>query len=1347
MAEGAGASNRQVPRGATSSARDKLRVFISYSRDDLAFADQLVAGLELCNFDPTLDRHAISGGEAWEQRLGALIREADTVVFVLSPASAASKVCAWEVGEAMRLNKRIVPVLALPLDGTAPPGALRELNYIFFYADPAMPGSGFGSGLARLVAALNTDLDWLREHTRLLQRATEWDGAVRPVNRLLSGSDIVAAKDWAARRPHNAPEPTGLHLDFIRASEEEEVSRASAERRRLDDIAAAQAARETALAEKETAQKREAQQALRVVRRTQHGISAALLLAALAGWNWWEATQERDNVSAARAVSEEATRKAKLEAKRADAELGRSLSTTVRFLGRQRLSEGDYVAAAMISIEALDAAASSKLDQALLPVAAATLTSAVSRMRERQVLGARRDETEQYLQGGHTTLVNNAVFSLDGKLVVTTSRDGSARVWETSSGRLVTTFEGHLVLNEKGEVDRNKQGTYLPSFEPNGQSVLTLGADETVRVWRADTGYERLKLECKRCGELTNDLAPAFFGPEGMTVAVWQGDVYSVHELQSGKQLRTLPYGLVNFDRTRLVTIAEGSHATLVDVATGTTLTVLHGPEHRKARTQFSRNGRFLALQIEQAEEYATRIEKGIYDLRPRRIDLWNAVSGTKVAELLTDNYFDNMLISDNGEVVVNLVDRIAEVWHVPTESRIAVIKLPEGDPSGTVGLYTSLHNAKFALSPDGSRLVSLGHYSTSSDTSEEISAVWDTRTGARIATLLGDSTQRPIIRFNKTGSAFLTAHEDGIIRFWDTKSGASLGIFVGHKHRILNVEFSPDDQLIATASEDRTARIWSVKDARGPRTLPGTPISDGERVDVEFSTDGTRLLTSRYGGQRSVLHDTLSGQLIAKFDHGSRYGGRPHISGGGSRVLTPFGGGSARIWDIHSGALISQLESDPNVPFDAVGYLLDAWLSPDGARVVTLRKGQGAAVWNATTGKHLFSLGGPIDLAYPRIRFAPTGNEVAFNHHPAIWNLDNGKVVRTVPSETSGPEQKFWGIWSEDLAQINTGQSIIDARTGKTVIKIVVPDGLRCETITAWSRTGRRVATRIHNGYYSCLFDGTTGQFIKSMELKHAREVLAAYFLADDTRVLTVAPDDAPQLWDAETGQHVASLGVTTREQQSHFLVDETPVSFSADRKRIATAHYDGFVRVWDAVTGHLLAEFNTNGPMRGVDLSSDGSLVAAPAVKGRTTGAVAYVWPLFRSTADLVNDAKRALPRCLSNDERRENFLDAAMPDWCFEFNKWPTWPIRVGVNWRLPADPKCTNCGAVVGRVIRGLPADLAGIEAGDVIIALDSVAITSNIQFNELIAKIQSRTSVKIKVRRSDAEVELLLHPRL
>lgn len=74
----------QQASGPASSDRGKLRVFISYSRDDLNFADQLDAALNACGFECLIDRHDISGGEDWKRRLGNLISEADTVVFVLT---------------------------------------------------------------------------------------------------------------------------------------------------------------------------------------------------------------------------------------------------------------------------------------------------------------------------------------------------------------------------------------------------------------------------------------------------------------------------------------------------------------------------------------------------------------------------------------------------------------------------------------------------------------------------------------------------------------------------------------------------------------------------------------------------------------------------------------------------------------------------------------------------------------------------------------------------------------------------------------------------------------------------------------------------------------------------------------------------------------------------------------------------------------------------------------------------------------------------------------------------------------------------------------------------------------
>ena len=277
-------------------AQDKLSVFISYSRDDLDFADQLFAALDLHEFDCTLDRHGISGGEDWKKRLGDLLRNADTIVFVLSPSSAKSEICGWEVEEATRLGKRIIPVNCGPLDGHAPPPRLRQLNYIYFYPEPKAPGSGFGTGLQRLVSALNTDLDWQREHTRLLQRAMEWEAGGKPANRLLSGADIAAAKAWASRRPLDAAELTTEHRDFIRASEQEGEARTNAQHRQLATMAIAQEERAKALTQAEEALKHAAEAQRLRARARIIAFAVVSVLGVIAGFLGIRAEQQKQRV-------------------------------------------------------------------------------------------------------------------------------------------------------------------------------------------------------------------------------------------------------------------------------------------------------------------------------------------------------------------------------------------------------------------------------------------------------------------------------------------------------------------------------------------------------------------------------------------------------------------------------------------------------------------------------------------------------------------------------------------------------------------------------------------------------------------------------------------------------------------------------------------------------------------------------------------------------------------------------------------------------------------------------------------------------------------------------------------
>ncbi len=279
----------------------KLKVFVSYSRADAAFADELLSGLEWAGYAVTIDRASIVEGENWRLRLGALIADADTVVFLLSPDSARSQTCAWEVDEAARLSKRIIPVLVAPTGAVPVPPRLAALNYVRF--DPREDGRprSFIAALRSLQRALDTDLDWLREHTRLMARAAEWELAGRPESRLLREADIDAARRWAAGRPREAPELTELHLDFIRASEAAEHERNDRERARFEEIAQAQAQRAEALDEREVAVRT-------VARRTLLGIAGSSVFAVGAGAAGYAALRAKRQSLDLRAQQERARR-------------------------------------------------------------------------------------------------------------------------------------------------------------------------------------------------------------------------------------------------------------------------------------------------------------------------------------------------------------------------------------------------------------------------------------------------------------------------------------------------------------------------------------------------------------------------------------------------------------------------------------------------------------------------------------------------------------------------------------------------------------------------------------------------------------------------------------------------------------------------------------------------------------------------------------------------------------------------------------------------------------------------------------------------------------------------------
>lgn len=202
------------------SDTDKFNVFISYSRVDSVIADALVDELTQHGFEVSIDRRNLPFGEKWQSELAEFIRVSDTVVWLVSEASVRSEWVNWELDEVARRSKRLVPVL---VDVTARDALPRQLGEIHIL--PAEGLFDLRRDLPLLVQVLTTDQKWLKEGSRLADRAHEWITKGRNSGLLLGRTALKSAEAWKDQRPRLAPSPDKPVLELILASRQHSTLR------------------------------------------------------------------------------------------------------------------------------------------------------------------------------------------------------------------------------------------------------------------------------------------------------------------------------------------------------------------------------------------------------------------------------------------------------------------------------------------------------------------------------------------------------------------------------------------------------------------------------------------------------------------------------------------------------------------------------------------------------------------------------------------------------------------------------------------------------------------------------------------------------------------------------------------------------------------------------------------------------------------------------------------------------------------------------------------------------------------------------------------------------------------
>ena len=187
--------------------------FISYAREDIDFVRRLHDALAERGRSAWVDWKEIPPVDKWLAKIRAAIDAADAFVFVISPDSVVSTVCGQELDHAIAGHKRLIPIVCREANASAIRPELSELNYIF-----ARDFDSFASACEQLIGGLDTDLEWVRSHTRLLVRAAEWDREGRDTSFTLRGRDLTFFEGWLARSPEKKPEPTTLQTEYLLAS-------------------------------------------------------------------------------------------------------------------------------------------------------------------------------------------------------------------------------------------------------------------------------------------------------------------------------------------------------------------------------------------------------------------------------------------------------------------------------------------------------------------------------------------------------------------------------------------------------------------------------------------------------------------------------------------------------------------------------------------------------------------------------------------------------------------------------------------------------------------------------------------------------------------------------------------------------------------------------------------------------------------------------------------------------------------------------------------------------------------------------------------------------------------------
>ncbi len=516
----------------------------------------------------------------------------------------------------------------------------------------------------------------------------------------------------------------------------------------------------------------------------------------------------------------------------------------------------------------------------------------------------------RHLTQGHDGRAWCATFTPDGKTLVTGGADKTIRLWDVATMKPIRQIDGNP--NIVGSATLSPDGRLLATVGQNevhpDPRVTAWLADNRVRLWDVASGKQVRELVMpsrKKNHGIEEGFSGVAFAPDGKTLATTGLDLtVRVWDPTTGKELRQFPGAC-----TSMAVLAFAPDGKALAVASGhTALRVLDPVTGKDLIPRVGHDGHVsAALTLLVGRTVITTGSDGT-------VRIWDGVTGRQRRALTGPGTFGSELTAtaDGRTLYLLSDDQSPRAWDVAAGRELRRF-------AGDRSTY-------------GSQPLALSHDETTlAQGSDKEVRLFDTVSGEVRRTLTGINNTVTGIAFAAGDRTVVAWTSDQIVHFWDVATGRKLrqfpfegdGVKPKYGFSAYYARLSPDGRLLAYASQNRFIALHDLQTGKVVRRFANLPDGAGP---LAFSPDGHCLAWSGWWKDQSVhVIELATGQDRRRFDgHQGRVAtlsfapdGRTLVSGGQDTT--------ALVWNV-TGSRTAKAE--PPAPDD-----LDALASTDAAR------------------------------------------------------------------------------------------------------------------------------------------------------------------------------------------------------------------------------------------------------------------------------------------------------------------------------------------------------------------------------------------------------------------------------